>query len=145
MLQTKEDDTLHEGILIMIVPLLLLIFAWTSVTYWISPRAAERQMRERYALLKHLSERPAESVQLVLEQLRQDDAREEERSAPRLPPRGAASSKAGSSCWRSGPRWRCFSTTLRPGSALWMIGLMPAMIGVVLAVSTWLEQPKGER
>ncbi len=34
---------------------------------------------------------------------------------------------------------------LAPGSALWMIGLMPTLIGVVLAVSTWLEKPKGER
>ena len=32
---------------------------------------------------------------------------------------------------------------LAPGGALWMIGLMPSLIGVVLAVSTWLEQPKG--
>ena len=32
---------------------------------------------------------------------------------------------------------------LVPGGALWMIGLMPVVIGVVLVASTWLDQSKG--
>ena len=93
-------------------------------------------MRERYALLKHLSERPADSVQVVLEQLRQDDAREEERYACQGRRRArAASSKAGSSCSFWARRWALFLYYLVPGDALWMIGLMPILIGVVLGAS----------
>jgi hypothetical protein len=129
----------------MIVPLLLLVFAWTSVTYWISARATERRMRERYALLKHLSERPADSVQVVLEQLRQDDAREEERLRAKAAVMRRGKLEGGFIMLVLGAALGLFLYNLVPGGALWMIGLMPALIGVVLVVSTWFEQPKGGR
>ena len=136
---------MNEGLLIMILPLLLLLFAWTSVTYWISARAAERRMRERYALLKHLSERPAESVQVVLEQLRQDDAREEERHRAKAATARRGKLEGGFILIVLGAVLGVFLYYLAPGMALWMIGLMPALIGVVLAVSTWFELAKGGR
>lgn len=136
---------MNEGLLIMIVPLLLLVFAWTSVTYWISARATERRMRERYALLKHLSERPADSVQVVLEQLRQDDAREEERLRAKAAVMRRGKLEGGFIMLVLGAALGLFLYNLVPGGALWMIGLMPALIGVVLVVSTWFEQPKGGR
>ena len=136
---------MNEGLLIMIVPLLLQLFAWTSVTYWISARATERRMRERYALLKHLSERPADSVQAVLEQLRQDDAREEERLRARAAVMRRGKLEGGFIMLVLGAALGLFLYNLVPGGALWMIGLMPALIGVVLVVSTWFEQPKGGR
>lgn len=129
----------------MILPLLLLVFAWTSVTYWISARAAERRMRERYALLKHLSERPAETVQVVLEQLRQDDAKEEERLRARAAVMRRGKMEGAFILLALGASLGLFLYYLAPGGALWMIGLMPALIGVVLAGSTWLETPKGGR
>ena len=136
---------MNEGLLIMILPLLLLVFAWTSVTYWISARATERRMRERYALLKHLSERPADSVQVVLEQLRQDDAREEERLRAKAAVMRRGKLEGGFIMLVLGAALGLFLYNLVPGGALWMIGLMPALIGVVLVVSTWFEQPKGGR
>ena len=136
---------MNEGLLIMIVPLLLLVFAWTSVTYWISARAAERRMRERYALLKHLSERPAESVQVVLEQLRQDDAREEEQRRAKAAFMRRGKLEGAFIMMAGGAALAVFLYFLGPGTALWAIGLMPSAIGVVLAVSAWLERSKGER
>ena len=136
---------MNEGLLIMIVPLLLLVFAWTSVTYWISARAAERRMRERYALLKHLSERPAESVQVVLEQLRQDDARDEERYRAKVVTARRGKLEGGFIMLGLGAALALFLYNLVPGGALWMIGLMPMLIGVVLVASTWLDPSKGGR
>lgn len=136
---------MDESYVIMILPLLLLIFAWTSVTYWISARATERRMRERYALLKALSERPADSVQMVLEQLRQDDAKEEERQRARNALMRRGKLEGGFIMIVLGAGLGVFLYYLAPRSALWMISLMPALIGVVLAISTWLEKPKGER
>lgn len=129
----------------MIVPLLLLVFAWTSVTYWISARAAERKMRERYALLKHLSERPTESVQIVLDQLRQDDAREEERLRTKAVTTRRGKLEGGFIMIVLGLALGLFLRMLGPQMALWLIGLMPVLVGIVLVVSTWLEKPKGER
>lgn len=136
---------MDESYVIMILPLLLLIFAWTSVTYWISARATERRMRERYALLKALSERPADSVQMVLEQLRQDDAKEEERQRAKNALMRRGKLEGGFIMIVLGAGLGVFLYYLAPRSALWMISLMPALIGVVLAISTWLEKPKGER
>ena len=136
---------MDQGILIMILPLLLLIFAWTSVTYWISARTTERRMRERYALLKHLSERPAESVQIVLDQLRQDDAREEDRQRARAAVNRRGKLEGGFIMIGLGAALGLFLYYAAPRSALWMIGLMPTLIGVVLVISTWLEKSKGER
>jgi hypothetical protein len=136
---------LNEGILIMILPLLLLIFAWTSVTYWISARATERRTRERYALLKHLSERPTESVQIVLEQLRQDDAKEEERQRAKATGMRRGKLEGGFIMIGLGAALGLFLYYAAPRSALWMISLMPALIGLVLVISTWLEKPKGQR
>ena len=137
--------TLDPSYVIMILPLLLLIFAWTSVTYWISARASERRMRERYALLKALSERPADSVQMVLEQLRQDDAKEEERQRAKNAVMRRGKLEGGFIMIVLGAGLGVFLYYLAPRSAFWMISLMPALIGVVLAISTWLEKPKGER
>ena len=130
---------------IMILPLLLLIFAWTSVTYWISARASERRMRERYALLKALSERPADSVQMVLEQLRQDDAKEEERQRAKAAVSRRGKLEGGFIMIGLGAALGFFLYYAAPRSALWMIGWMPALIGVVLVISTLLEKSKGER
>jgi hypothetical protein len=134
---------LSPPLLIMVLPLLLLIFAWTSVTYWISARAAERRMRERYALLKHLSERPAESVQIVLEQLRQDDAKEEQRRRAKAATMRRGKLEGGFIMIVLGIGLGAFLRMLGPSMALWLIGLMPLLVGVVFVISAVFEKPKG--
>lgn len=130
---------------ILIVPLLLMIFAWISVTYWITARAAERKMRERYALLKHLAERPAESVQLVLEQLHQDDARELEREREKAAVAWRGQNMGAAVTLAIGVLLALFLYFIAPNRPIWLIGMMPVMVGVILAISGWLEKPKGER
>lgn len=127
---------------IMIVPLLLVIFAWMSVTHWITARAAERKMRERYALLKHLSERPAESVQIVLEQLHKDDARELERERAKAEAARHGMYGGAAIVLVVGILLTLFLYYLAPTQPIWLIGLMPFFVGVVLAVQSWLGRPK---
>jgi hypothetical protein len=133
---------LDTPLLILLMPLLLLVFAWTSVTYWISARAAERRMRERYALLKHLSERPTESVQIVLEQLRQDDAKEEERQRGKAATMRRGKLEGGFIMVVLGIGVGVFLRMFSPQGTLWLIGLMPVLVGMVLVISTWLEPRK---
>lgn len=130
---------------IMIVPLLIVLFTWISVTHWINARAAERRTRERYALFKHLSERPAESVQLVLEQLHQDDARELEREREKAAVVWRGQNMGAAVTLAIGILLTLFLYYIAPNKPLWLIGLMPVMVGVILAVSGWLEKPKGQR
>lgn len=51
------------------------LFAYLSVTSWAKSRAGERRTQERYALLRQLADRPEASAHLVLELLREEDAR----------------------------------------------------------------------
>ena len=129
----------------MIVPLLLVLFTWISVTQWITAKAAERKMRERYALFKHLSERPAESVQLVLEQLHQDDARELEREREKAAVAWRGQNMGAAVVLAIGVLLTLFLYFIAPNKPVWLIGLMPVMVGVVLAISGWLEKPKAGR
>lgn len=145
MLQTKGGRTVDQGYVIMLLPLLMLIFVWTSVTYWISARASERRMRERYALLKHLSERPADSVQLVLEQLHEDDARDEEQRRARSAVARRGKVEGAFILLAIGSMLALFFFYLAPGKPLWMIGAMPLLIGIILGLSAWHEARTGTR
>jgi hypothetical protein len=65
-------------VFVFVAAVILTVAAWASVSYWISARACERKDRERSALLRHLAEQPAESVRLVLDKIREDDAAQAE-------------------------------------------------------------------
>jgi hypothetical protein len=82
---------------------------------------------------------------MVLEQLRQDDAKEEERQRAKTALMRRGKLEGGFILIVLGGALAVFLYYLAPRSALWMIGTMPTLIGVVLALSTWLEKPKGER
>ena len=130
---------------LFIVPILMFVFVWMSVTHWITAKAAERKMRERYALFKHLSERPAESVQLVLEQLHQDDARELEREREKAAVAWRGQNMGAAVTLAIGVLLTLFLYYIAPDKPVWLIGLMPVMVGVILAVAGWIEKPKRER
>ena len=51
------------------------VFAFLSVAHWVSSRTKERMARERYALLRKVADQPADTARLVLDKLREDDAR----------------------------------------------------------------------
>jgi hypothetical protein len=51
------------------------LFAYLSVVHWVNTGAAERQTRDRYGVLRKVAEQPTESAQLVLQLLREEDAR----------------------------------------------------------------------
>src|SRR5262245_2594642 len=59
------------------------VFAFLSVAYWVTARSDERKARDRYALLRKIAEQPAESAQLVIALVREEDARLEQRARNR--------------------------------------------------------------
>lgn len=139
------NTPLYIPLLVMSVPVLMLVFAWTSVTQWLSARAAERRTRERFALLRHLSERPAESVQLVLEQLRQDDAREEERLRSKRAATRRGKLEGAFILLVIGGGLAVVFRVLSPVQPLWLIGGIPLLTGAVLGASAWLEASQARR
>lgn len=51
------------------------VFGFLAMGAWASARASERKAQARYALLAKAVEQPAESARLVIEFLREDEAR----------------------------------------------------------------------
>ena len=48
------------------------LFTYLSVAHWVDAQSAERQARERFAVLRKIAEQPSDSAKLVLDLLRED-------------------------------------------------------------------------
>lgn len=118
---------------------LVALFTWMSVAKWISARAADRRMRERYALFKHLSEQTAGGAQLVLDRLREDDAREDERARASTHLARRSKLEGAGVLMAAGAGVATFLYYLGPDKPVWLIGVIPLIIGAVLAAFAIVE------
>lgn len=125
-----------------IAAVILGVFAWFSVSHWISARAAERKDRERNALLRHLAGQPAEGARLVLDKVQQDDAKAREDAAAQAAffmqahERGMQSATPGA---RGGLLIVAFGVGIAivlyflvPEEAAWTLGVIPVLVGGVV-------------
>ena len=111
------------------------LFAFLSVTYWATTKASERRMQERYALLRQVAERPAESARLVIELLREEDAQLEAKARRRAVKARQDSIVAGLILVAVGVGMAIMVASLADDQPnLWTVGLMPMLIGAVLVV-----------
>jgi hypothetical protein len=121
-----------------VAAVILGVFAWFSVGHWITARAAERKDRERNALLRHLAGQPAESVRLVLEQIREDDARAREHAAlwMQAHERGVRSTipgaRGGLLITAFGVGSAIFLYFVVPARAVWTVAAIPVLVGIVV-------------
>jgi len=118
------------------------VFAFCSIVVWVSVPLRERQARERLALLKALAENPGENAVRVLEFLREEDAH---RAANR-----ATQDRKG---WIVGGLIMMAVGAGLGGMLLeigdrgdWAVGLIPFMIGCVLAaVGALIKHPRARQ
>ena len=117
------------------------VFAFCSIVVWVSAPLRERQARERLALLRALAENPGENALRVLEFLREEDARRAMNRA-RQDRRGwivgglimmAVGAGLGGMLLAIGARGD------------WTVGLIPFLIGCVLATVGALMKPGAAR
>ena len=117
------------------------LFAYLSVAHWVNAQTAERQARERFGVLKKIAEQPSESAKLVLDLLREEEARARELELKKE--------------WKSrrdGMQARTLMIALGLGLAAmfaivssrqnWVIGLIPIFVGIVIFVFAALNRPK---
>jgi hypothetical protein len=102
-----------------------------SIAVWISARGQERRSRDRSSLLRSLAERPPENVRLVLDLLREDDARKAHQ-AREQERRGTL--QGGLILIAIGVALAVMMSAMAGGSGAWSVGLIPLLIGVVLCV-----------
>ena len=110
------------------------LFAFLSVTYLVNARANERRTQERYALLRQVAERPVESAGLVVELLREEDARFEAAARQKRIKARQDNIVAGLILTAVGVGMAIMLGSIQPGENLWTVGLMPMLIGGVLIV-----------
>jgi hypothetical protein len=108
------------------------VLTFTSVAVWIGARSQERRSRDRSTLLRSIAEQPSENARLVLELLREQDARKayQAREQER---RGTL--QGGLILIAIGVALAIMMAAMAPNSGGWSVGLIPLLIGVVLCVS----------
>ena len=105
------------------------VFAFVSITVWVTTQAEERKARDRFALLKGLAENPGENAAHVLEALREQEMRQAEKK-DRDDRRGFLA--GGAVCIAVGVGLSIMVASLDPKPGVWTVGLMIALIGVAL-------------
>jgi hypothetical protein len=108
------------------------LFSFLVATHWIDVRAAERRTLERFALLRKLAEMPSESVQRLIELVREDDAQEQVRERQRKEEARREELKGGAILIATGIGVSIMVASLTGNRPLWTVGLIPAVIGVVV-------------
>jgi hypothetical protein len=117
------------------------LFAYLSVAHWVDARTRDRQVRDRLALLRRVAEQSPESAQLVVEQLRQEEAiaREHERREALKTRRNGM--QAGAILVVLGIGLGVmFAMVASRREPVWIIGLIPLLVGVVVFAFAALDK-----
>jgi Flp pilus assembly protein TadB len=117
------------------------VFAFLSVAYWVTARADERKARDRYALLRKIAEQPAESAQLVIALVREEDARLERRARNRAQQARRDGMQSGAILIAIGIGLSLMLYAIASGPHVWTVGLIPGLVGVVLFLFAFFSKP----
>jgi Flp pilus assembly protein TadB len=117
------------------------VFAFLSVAYWVTARADERKVRDRYALLRKIAEQPVESAQLVIALVREEDARLERRARNRARQARRDGMQSGAILIAIGAGLSLMLYAIASGSHVWTVGLIPGLVGVVLFAFAFSSRP----
>ena len=117
------------------------LFAYLSVAHWVNAQTAERQARERFAVLKKIAEQPSESAKLVLDLLREEEARARELELKKEWKSRRDGMQAGTLMVALGLGLAAMFAIVSSRQN-WVIGLVPVLVGIVIFVFAALNRPK---
>ena len=128
------------GMFLFVAAAVVALFAFLSVAHWVTTRADERKVRERYIVLRKIAEQPTEAAQQVLALLREDDARAAEKDRRRASEAWRESLQGGFILMATGIGLGVFLYAVAPGKNVWTLGIMLVLMGLVITVFAALSR-----
>jgi hypothetical protein len=117
------------------------VFTAGSISQWLAARESERRMSERFALLRKISDQSVESAQLIVDLLREDEAREERAARARARKARKDALAAGLILIATGVGLAIMLAAIRPAPRpMWTIGVIPMLIGTVVFLLAWFDK-----
>ena len=119
------------------------VFGFLAVGAWAGARASERKAQARYALLSKAAEQPTESARLIVEFLREDEAKRKREKAISGRREGML---GGAVIIAAGVGLAIFLYYIMPNEPkqVWPVGLMGVLIGVVIFGFAFFSKGKTE-
>jgi hypothetical protein len=108
------------------------LFTFLSTAHWVTTRAEERKTRERFALLRKIADQPTDTAKLLLEQLREDELRQEQKGRRSERQRRRDNLQGGLILLAVGAGLSIMLATVAPGEGVWTVGLIPGLMAVVV-------------
>ena len=120
------------------------LFTFLSIAHWVNIQAAERQTRERFALLKKIAEQPSDSAKLVLDLLREEDAKARTQTEQKAVATRRDSMQTGAVLMALGAGVALAFAIASSRPRLWALGLIPALVGLVVMAFAAMDGRDGE-
>ena len=117
------------------------VFAFLSISSYVAIRAEERKSLERLALLRKVADQPSETARLVLDQLREDEMRHEDRRLRKRLQSRRESLLAGLIWLAVGLGIAVMLAAITPKPGIWTIGVIPMLVGLVMVCFAVFSKP----
>lgn len=131
---------MHTAVFFFLAAASIAFFGFLVATHWIDTRAAERKMRDRLALLRKIADQPTETTRLVIDLLREEDARQEQRARRKLQKARRDDMQGGAMLVAAGIGVSIMLSALAP-PRIWTVGFIPAFIGVIVFAFAFFNRP----
>ncbi len=122
-----------EGALGLLIPIITMVavFTFASVAVWTDNRRKERESYYHHETLKKLVEQPGDVSQRILDEFRRDEIRQDRLRQDGLRLGGMITSVVGVGLI-------IFLRALLPDLPIYLVGILPLLIGVVLVAYSFM-------
>jgi hypothetical protein len=120
----------------LLIPIVAIVatFTFTAVVSWAESRRKEREAYYRHETYRKMLELPGAASQAIIDLMREEEDRETRRRIEGM-------RLAGLILIAAGVGLMVFLRFLTPGTAVFLSGLLPLLIGIVMAIYAFLTKP----
>lgn len=117
------------------------LFAYLSVAHWVNARTEERQTRDRIALLRRMAEQAPDGATSVLERLREEDARADEKERRKELQARRNGMQTGAILIALGVGFAMAFALISRREPVWILGVIPILAGLTVFLFAKFNPP----